>query len=411
MVDPVFELLIETSNGVAKRSIMPASLLAPDRPRGRAAEEATRSAAAYWGLPDFVFRPTVQVRGARNRELGDVIVVAGDRGAVVQVKARDNSAAPSRERERAWLNKTVAAGAKQGRGTIRSLRYSRRVTLANERRRRVVISTASVNWVPVVVVDHPGIDDYVPTADAVVLIRRDWEFLFEQLKSTDAVLGYLHRVYATGDPPPLGDEAIRYYQLAAADLKALPSQVDPRLADLGAEPLSGPLLPQKPVSHGEIVRVILEDVATAPMTESLDQADVLATLAAIDSAPVSFRTELGETIVHWLHDRAIAEDDETKWWLRRLTDSHRMLIFGTATRHNALVQEAFGGYVSLRHQQHIELIPEQRETVTVGVLLTPRFDGWRPWDTTVAATKGDQHLDPEHREALERVWGSYASRQ
>jgi hypothetical protein len=262
---------------------------------------------------------------------------------------------------------------------------------------------------PVVVIDHPGIDDYVPTVDAVVLLRRDWEFLFEQLKSTDAVVAYLHRVHANADPPAIGDEAIRYYQLAAADLKALPSQVDPRLAHLGVKPVSVPLLPQRPVSHGEIVRVILEDVATASMTEGLEQADVLATLAAIDSAPVAFRSELGETIVHWLYERAIAEDDETKWWLRRLTNSDRMLIFGTATRHNALVQESFGAYVSLRHQQHSELIPEHRETVTVGVLLTPRFDGSRPWDTTVAATKGDQHLGVEHRDALEHLWGSYSS--
>lgn len=317
MADPEFQLIIETPTGVATRSIMPASLLAPERPRGPAAEEATRSAAAYWGLPDFVFRPTVQVRGARNRELGDVIVVAGDRGAVVQVKARATSAARSPERERAWIHKTVAAGAKQATGTIRSLRYSERVTLANERGRRIVISTARVKWVPVVVIDHQGVEDYVPTVDAVVLVRRDWEFLFEQLKSTDAVLGYLHRVHTNGDPAAIGDEAIRYYQLAAADLKALPSQMDRRLADQGAKPVSVPLLPQEPVSHGEIVRVILEDVATAPMTESLDQADVLATLAAIDSAPVAFRAELGETIVHWLHERAIADDDETKWWLRR----------------------------------------------------------------------------------------------
>jgi hypothetical protein len=148
MADPVFQLLIETPDGVATRSIMPASLLAPDRPRGAAAEEATRSAAAYWGLPDFVFRPTMQVRGARNRELGDAIVVVGNRGAVVEVKARDTPAAPSPHRERAWIDKTVATGTKQARGTIRALRYSGRVTLANERGRRVIIATASVNWVP-----------------------------------------------------------------------------------------------------------------------------------------------------------------------------------------------------------------------------------------------------------------------
>jgi hypothetical protein len=43
----------------------------------------------------------------------------------------------------------------------------------------------------------------------------------------------------------------------------------------------------------------------------------------------------------------------------------------------------------------LELIPERQDVMTVGVLLTPRTDGLRPWDTTMAATRGDPHLEPD----------------
>jgi hypothetical protein len=56
-----------------------------------------------------------------------------------------------------------------------------------------------------------------------VLLRRDWEFLFEQLKSTRAVLGYLERV--AGEAWELGREAARYFRLAQADEAAEPSPI------------------------------------------------------------------------------------------------------------------------------------------------------------------------------------------
>jgi hypothetical protein len=54
---------------------------------------------------------------------------------------------------------------------------------------------------------------------AIALTRRDWDFLFDQLRSTTAVLDYLFRA-AAASPVPLGDEPARYYQLAAADAAA-----------------------------------------------------------------------------------------------------------------------------------------------------------------------------------------------
>jgi hypothetical protein len=85
------------------------------------------------------------------------------------------------------------------------------------------------------------------------------------------------------------------------------------------------------------------------------------------------------------------------------------LIFGAATRYNQLVADSFSAYVSLRHQQMLELIPERTDVMTVGVLLTPRTDGLRPWDTSMAATRGNQHFEADLRAALERLWGALGS--
>lgn len=406
MIKPSLILQIETPDGAFLRPIMPASLLPPHTARGTAAEEATRNAAALWGLPDFVFRPARRSRGSGSRELGDAIIVVGNLAASIQVKARA-SMPRGDDRERSWLDKKIAEGTRQAVGTIRNITFTESSVLINERGRGVAIRGMQKRWVSVVVVDHPGLDGYVPGGAAVVLLRRDWEFLFEQLKSTYAVLEYLHRVHMIGEHIPLGTEPIRYYELAAADLAAPPNEGDPRLTVLGHGTVSAPLLPQKPAEYGEIVRVMLEDIATVPISDATDPADALEVLAAIDAAPVAIRADLGEAILNWLGQLAEAADGETRWWFRRMTWPDRPhLVFGAASRHDQLVQDAFGAYVMLRHQQLIEVIPELGDVMTAGVLLTPRTDGLRPWDTTMTATRGDQGFEPAFRIALERLWGS-----
>ncbi len=406
MPEPTIVLSVETSDGVFLRPILPASLLPNDVERGGAAEDATRGAAAFWGLPDFVFRPTLRLRGSGSRELGDAIVVVGDRAACVQVKARK---APSDDeaKERSWLDKKIREAARQATGTIRVLTAGGTTSLVNERGRTVAIDAAEKTWLKVVVVDHPGIAGYVPPAVAVALLRRDWEFLFVQLKSTYAVLEYIQRV-TPESPIVLGEEPIRYYEFAAADAAAPPGDVDPRLTALGSQSKSVPLLPQAPAGHSEddfhsVVRIMLEDVAT---TGSADEAARLEALAALDSIPVAYRAELGRDILRWMGEVAAVPDPGQTWRFRNISWPDRpYLLFGATTRFSQAVQNTFGDYLALRHQQKLELMPERAEVLSVGVLLTPRHDGYRPWDTTTAATKGDQRLDAKSREALELMWG------
>ncbi|MFG2425986.1 hypothetical protein ACGFWD_44360 [Streptomyces sp. NPDC048448] len=101
----------------------------------------------------------------------------------------------------------------------------------------------------------------------IALLRRDWEFLFNQLRSNHAVVGYLHRVAASA--PVLGGEPERYYELAAADAEAVPRALAPSWARRGGQPLSVPLLPAAPAGSDDdeahtMVRIILEDVASIP---------------------------------------------------------------------------------------------------------------------------------------------------
>jgi hypothetical protein len=406
MPEPTIILSIETPDGVFLRRIMPASLLPTNVEHGGAAEDATRDAAAFWGLPDFVFRSALRVRGSGIRELGDAIVVVGDRAASVQVKARQ---APSKDesKERSWLDKKIREGARQAAGTIRALHATHATSLVNERGRTIAIEPAGKTWLGVVVVDHPGVAGYVPAAGVLALLRRDWEFLFGQLKSTYAVLEYLHRV-AREPPIVLGEEPVRYYEFAAADAAAPRGKIDPRLTALLTDSKSVPLLPQAPAGQGQdqlydVVRLVLEDVAT---TGSADEVARLEALAALDSLPVAYRAELGRDILRWMHEVGTVPDPGHAWRFRTLFWPDRpYLLFGAATRFSPTIQSVFGDYVSLRHQQKLELMPEGAQMLSVGVLLTPRHDGHRPWDTTMAATRGDQGLDAKSRRALELLWG------
>jgi hypothetical protein len=279
--------------------------------------------------------------------------------------------------------------------------------MTNERGRSLRIDGSRKRWTSVTVLDHPGIEDYTPAKGSVVLLRRDWEFLFDQLKSTYAVLEYIERI-TKDSPVPLGHEPVRYYQLATADSKAPKEEIDPRLAALDVETRSAPLLPFESVAYGEIVRIVLEDISSSPWPEETDHAVVLDILGAIDAAPVAHRAELGRVILAWLDEVLHGPADEVRWRFRRLMFPDRPhLIFGAASRFDAMVQEAFESLVSLRHQQHLEVLPERKDVRTVGILLTPRRDGRRPWDTTLAATDVEQGLEGDLRTSLEKMWGPF----
>ena len=166
-------------------------------------------------------------------------------------------------------------------------------------------------------------------------------------------------------------------------------------------------LPLHPAGYGTIIRSILEDIASVPI-DGYDESRAsyrLQMLAAIDSAPIATRREMGETIMDWLEQVQQAPAPQVWWRFRHYVWFDRVHLILAVTNVNAPeMREAFGYLVQLRHVERLELAPSQIVTMTVGVLLQPRHDGVLPWDTTAAMAEGEIHLDPEFRAAAERIW-------
>lgn len=408
MSDDFIVIQIETPSGTYLRSVRPATLLAEGIDRGPLAESATRGAAAFYGLPDFVFHPAIERRGSAVREVGDALLVTGQAGAAVQVKARQQ-ATDNSTREHAWLSQRAAEGARQALGTIRRLQEPLATRLESLRGDIVEFWGRDISWVPVVVLEHPRPpDDLILPGPAVTLLRRDWEFLFEQLQSTVGVVDYLHRVSAL-PPVRLGLEAVRYYELAQADAGVPAEPIDPGLADLVKRNEAAPVLPLEPAVRANLIRWILEDIGeVSTSTMNPDQRrERLAMLAAIDRAPISVRGQMAVAILSWLKQVQRAPHDAVWWRFRHYIYFGRVhLIIGVTNQNKDVMREAFGHLVRLRHVERGERSPNEAEVTTVGVLLQPRDGGQRPWDTTAGMVQGFVTLGAEERALAQEIWGS-----
>ena len=401
--------LVSTEDGVFERKIPAASPLNPNVRSGIAAEMATHNAAATWGLPDFVLLPKAEHSRNRNREIGDGLLVAGERGVVVQVKNRE-AVTDDSAKEASWIGKKASEAARQIHGTIRRL-LAGPVEMTNGRNRAVHLDGTAVAWVGVVIIDHPDppavtLNDHRKgTTGVVTLLRRDWDFLFNQLRSTRQVIDYLHRV--GGPSPKLGGEPERYFELAVADHEAAPEPPNP---SLDGKYRSAPQLPLAPAGHENdqahgVVRMMLEDIANSPSDD--EEHERIALLAAIDRLLVAHRTDLGQLLLDELLVSRDEEDEIVRWRFRsyRFGLAVPQLGFGVCSQFNETIRDAFRTWVLLRHHERGTLA-ELEDAVTVGVLLTPRADGLREWDTTLLAIRGDPYLDDDDVDRLRRLWNT-----
>lgn len=393
------------------RLIPPAAPLPPADRQGTAAEVAAHAAAATWGLPDFAYLPEIEHTGSGPRELGDLILVVGRRGVVVQVKSREGSLADD-NRERAWIEKQSERALRQANGTVRNLRRQL-ASLTNLRGHTREVDGAKLDWLSVVVIDHGDPPDCAPATDisqhpAIVLLRRDWEFLFDQLKSTHAVIEYLERV--CDERAPLGHEPMRYYGLARADHDAAPSPLAPEIAQRG-KPVSVPLLPLAPAGVEDrqdhvMFRMILEDLAVTRLTDATED-DRLRVLAELDRLQVGRRGMVGRHLREAMQLTAQAKPPELVWKLQTIAGEAGTahLGFGACSApYSADIARAFSAWVQLRHHDHQELTGEVDDLTTVAVLLTPRADRDPPYDTTMCAVAGDLQLDDEQLANFREVW-------
>jgi len=181
------------------------------------------------------------------RELGDGIIIVGDLGVVIQVKSRE-ALSQDQDKERRWLAKQTKKALAQANGTIRQLRLQP-APCTNARGRTIAVDGNELRWLVCVVIDHPHPPpDVTPSVEncqhpAVVLLRRDWEFLFDQLKSTHAIGAYLERI--AGAVVELGREPARYFEYASADEQTPPDDIDPRLLGPDRRKVSAPSLPMR----------------------------------------------------------------------------------------------------------------------------------------------------------------------
>ena len=358
-----------------------------------------------WGLPDFVFRAKLARTGSGVRELGDGLVLAGRYGLSVQVKSRERLPS-SDEKERRWILKKAAEGIRQADGTIRRLSMQP-TKLTNLRGYALDVDADSYMWLNVVVIDHPSPPEETrpdvgnSRHPAVVLLRRDWEFLFDQLKSTTAVAQYIERV--GGQPWDLGLEAVRYYDLAQADADAPPDDFPPELLGAG-EVLAAPLLPLAPAGTDDlqelqILRTLMEDIAVTKLS-SASEHDRLRVLSELDRLPVAQRMIIGRRVLAYM--AKVAEDVKEPGLLWRMSsvraaDGRIHLGFGTCSRPYTDPEVAIGlqAWTQLRHYDVLQAGGQDlvEDLTTVAVIATPRFDGKRPWDTSVSAISGPVSFD------------------
>jgi hypothetical protein len=265
------------------------------------------------------------------------------------------------------------------------------------------------------VLDHDDPpDDITPSLHeakhpTIVLLRRDWEFLFDQLKSTHAVTGYFERIVG-GGVIPLGHEPVRYYDFAQKDA-ATPTTPSPAELLGGGELISTPLLPLEPVANSdrsahEIVRMILEDIALTRLHEATEQ-DRLRVLAELDRLPVGQRTMIGRFVLNAMTEVGSQTSNDIVWRMRsvRARDGRTHLGFGACSRpFTEEIRDVFSWWVQLRHHDFMEAMGTTHALTTVAVLLTPRTDGRRPWDTSMSAVAGALSFTDDELASLRSIW-------
>lgn len=410
--DPEMAVLVDTPRGQWLRFIPNAAPLPRASSQGSAAEQATHQAAATWGLPDFAYLPDVEHTGSGPKELGDMLIVFGRQGAVVQVKSREGPTADI-GRERRWVTKQVDKALRQANGTIRNLQREAK-PLTNLRGLTRTIDGSELAWISVVVIDHSDPPhECVPSAaiskhPCVVLLRRDWEFLFDQLKSTTAVVEYLRRV--SDQEAVLGNEPMRYYGLARADHEASPEPLRTEILQ-GGQAVSVPLLPLAPAASQDrqdhlLFRMILEDIAVTRLTDASEDQRLMV-LSELDRLQVGRRGMVGRKLRDAMQVTSQASQGETAWQLQRITgDTGSVhLGFGACSRpHGPLIARAFSIWVQLRHHDRLQTTGEGADLTTVGVLVTPRPDRVPPYDTTMCAVAGEIQLEEHVLMAYRELW-------
>jgi hypothetical protein len=177
-----------------------------------------------------------------------------------------------------------------------------------------------------------------------------------------------------------------------------------------------PLLPATPAGSDDdeahtMVRIMLEDVANS-LTGPDEWEPWQTVLASLDSLPVGHRTNLGRFLLDALSAVTTVDAGTTAWRMRTFIagPGQDQLGFAACSALTDHTRAAFSAWLQVRHHERGEgagLDPLR----SVGVLLTPRTDGYREWDTTVQVISGDPELSDVDLRLYRDLWNTGQDRQ
>lgn len=146
--------------------------------------------------------------------------------------------------------------------------------------------------------------------------------------------------------------------------------------------------------------MICEDIATSPL--DAEEHERIELLAAIDRLPVGYRSALGRLVLDELGSTRTAEDGNVRWRFRSYHAplGEPQLGFGVCSVLSDETRAGFRSWLLLRHHERGPI----EDTLTVGVLLTPRGDDPEGWDTTMIAVRGDPYLDDVTLTFYRELW-------
>lgn len=244
-----------------------------------------RTLAAELGVRDFVYHPVIIRKGQASREVSDGLLLVGNRGAVLQVKARASDA-DTDDKLASWISKKVDEGVRQVKGTRRTM--LREPLTVESLRGHARTLPAGLDLPGVVLLDV----ERVPAGTTVVLddnrtiamTVEDWRTLNRMIRSTAGVIDYVDRVVAAGVPSELGNEEARYGAFALADQKVSRSGF--------------PVLPPAGLSEDDEVFVdLLREWIDSDLAVSITEPDhVRLAVEMLDEIPVIGKVDLGRSL-------------------------------------------------------------------------------------------------------------------
>src|SRR5262245_7999597 len=118
------------------------------------------------------------------------------------------------------------------------------------------------------------------------------------------------------------------------------------------------------------------------------------------------RTELGRLLLNNLDIARNVDDRQVRWQFRifQFPSPAPQLGFGVCSRLDDETRAGFGAWLLLRHHERGTHAQDLDALMSVVVLLTPRHDGYRDWDTSMYGITGDHELTDDELRQYRELW-------